>query len=148
MRTVASTSSRYLLRGFSEQDIIALQDVFMTNGMHDVTVTDIAQGRAMISTFVKALNYHQTIACLSMTRASLDPEIFDIYKILQAGGPITSQKLFDFFLEEFTFDLLVIENSKEVMRAPWFIDFQQQMIEFRFETMIPIICLSYCQRTI
>ena len=111
----------------------------------DCTVADIEEGRSIIKTFVDALNYYHNIACLTFAPESLDQSIFDIYKALQEQEDINSQMLFDFFLEQFSYDFLFIEGTKELMRTDWFAEFQQYMIDFKLDHSISIVMISYHQ---
>lgn len=143
MKPIASSSERSRLREFSDQEIIALQDIFMTNGIHEITITDRAHGRDMINTFVTALNCHHTLAWLTCEQAPVEPECTDVYAMLSSSGMINGQTIFDFLLDGFYADLLVIENSKQLLSQPWLSEFYQQLQEFGLDRSIPIVSLSY-----
>src|SRR3990170_111182 len=98
MRNVEVSLGHYQIRDittFSEHDIIQLQDVFLTAGFHHITVSDITQGRSLITTFTNALNYYRAIASLTCGAPELEQSIFDIYKYLHGHTSLHHQRLFE-----------------------------------------------------
>ena len=144
MRNIERSSQNYIrnVRTISEQEIMTLQDTFLTNGFHTITVSSIKEGRSLLATFINALNCYRNIACLKKTSDELE-SFFDIYKVLSENSKIDNQLLFNFFLDQFNFDLLCIEMNKQLMKASWFPDFLQQLCDFKIDKNIPIICLAY-----
>jgi len=148
MKNTYTTSGYYHIKDskvFTERDIIQLQDVFLTHGFHTITVASVDQGRSLISKFIQALNYYKHIACLTtlVMPHDLDINVFNVFKVLNSYGDITNQAIFDFLLEYFYADFLVVEMSPELMMTPWFYNFEQQLLDFKIDTLMPIIYLSY-----
>src|SRR3990172_3737177 len=100
MRNIDVSLKHYQIQNikkFSEQEIIHLQDVFLTNGFQNITVQNISQGRSLVATFIQALNYYKSVACLTNSALELEVSIFDIYKYLKEFENLSNQKLFEFF---------------------------------------------------
>ncbi len=129
--------SRFFEPPFSEQEIIELNDVFLTHGIHDITVSDIAAGRTLIDTFLSSLNYYNNVACLTASDIPLRSSIFDIYSEV-AGGDLE-----EFFLEQFYFDFLWIEVSPTLTETAWFLNFELKLLSFNMDQLLPVIILSY-----
>lgn len=149
MRNELHTSERYqIFRGkkrFSEQEIMNLQDLFLTNGFHDIVVSSVEEGRLLIQTFFNALNYYKHVACLSMSSKKLPDQVSDIYQTLSESGEINQKTIFEFLMNHFYADLLVVEMSKKLMSEKWLTEFQQQLIDFKIDAAMPIISISYSQ---
>ena len=129
--------SRLFVAPFSEQDILDLNDAFLTNGIHDITVPSIHAGRGLISTFLSSLNYYSNVACLTAHDVPHDPTIFDIY------SEVAGSSLEEFFVENFYFDFMWIEALPELTSTVWFTDFEQRLLSFNIDHILPIIVLSY-----
>lgn len=149
MRRIEIPSPSYTIRNvhmISEQEIIKLQDTFLTTGIHSITVASIEEGRTLITKFMHALNCYHSIACLKNNNLELDSSLFDVYKTLSEYGEITNHSIFTLFLDQFTSDFLFIETTKTLMQKPWYENFLQQLAEFKLHQTIPVICLSYVQQ--
>lgn len=131
---------RIIKEPFSENDVLYLQDLFLTPGMHQITVDNFSKIRTMISKVLKSLQYHQKAACLSFVDLSLDSEICDITRVLIVDDYLVSKdRLMLFFLDEFYFDFLWIEETPDLLASAWYEQFQRYLSEFNFNRSIPII---------
>lgn len=118
----------------SEQQILELQDLLLTNGVHHIGVPSIKEGRALIYKFLDALRCYQSVACYTADGKALKKSILDLYKEL-------AEKNWDyFFIEEFNSDFLWLEqesNHYQNCRA-----LEQKICELGIDQHIPIIILS------
>ncbi|MGE0206673.1 MAG: hypothetical protein AB7R69_02375 [Candidatus Babeliales bacterium] len=136
--------SRIIPHTFTEQDIIALHDDFLTHGFHYLKVPDVRTGRRMMETFLYSLkNYYLDVACLSMEELPLPAAVADIYETLEWYGYIRHACLESFFLEQWYFDFIWIEATENLLRSPWFCNFSQLLEEFLINDEIPIFIISY-----
>ncbi len=119
--------------GISEQQILELQDLFLTNGVHHISVPSIKEGRALIYKFLDALRCYQSVACFTIEGCSLKKSIFDLNKNI-------SQKDWDrFLIEEFTSDFLWIEQDSIMHQSC--LQIEEKLCRLGFDTHMPIIIL-------
>ena len=139
------SSSKYINTPFSEYDILELQDTFLTNGLHRLKVPNLVIGRSVVSTFLESLNCYSKIACLTLSRAPLKPTICNLYDELLFSDAMSfkSDALETFLLEEFYYDFLWIEATRNLIEAPWFFHLENKLIEFNLITTMPIVLFSY-----
>ena len=145
MRNTELSSYNYHIKSvqtISEQEIMNLQDAFLTTGFHTITLSSVEEGRTLITKFIAALNCYRSIACIKQNQYNLEG-VFDIYKAIREYGEISNHSLFNFFLDQFNFDFLCIEMTYQLMQAPWMKDFLQHLIDFKVDQNIPIVCLAY-----
>lgn len=132
----------------SEADILYLEDRFLTNGFHYITVHDIIAGRSLMYRFLHSLNYYSDHAVLSIADLPLDSSITDIYYELLYGGYIDHSSYSDldeFFINQFYYDFIWIEASKQLMNQQWFSEFFEKMINFKLNEHMPVLIVSYQQ---
>lgn len=137
--------SKHVATPFSECDIIELHDTFLTNGLHMLTVRNLAMGRSVVSILLESLNCFSTVACLTLSRAPLKPTICNLYDELIFNGALClkDDALETFLLEEFYYDFLWIEATPALVESPWFLHFESTLIKFNLVTTMPIILFSY-----
>lgn len=130
----------FLSEQFSENDVLHLQNIFLTPGVHEVYVLDLAKARKKMDRFLKALQYHHKAACVSLQPLYLSDDIADIVQILLTDDHlISSNSLTLFFLDHFYFDFLWIEESEELLSCVWYEQFKQHLEDFNFNKSISII---------
>lgn len=125
----------------SEQQILELQDLFLTNGFHQISVPSIKEGRSLTQIFLRALGCYQTVGCVSNTNMTLKKGIFDIHNYLLACGYLdkeNSRDLARFFIEEFDFDFIWIEKKQNDHWADYF---EEKIQEYSIDQQIPIVIL-------
>lgn len=134
---------RMIKEPFSENDVLYLQDLFLTPGVHQITVDNFSKVRVMINKVLKSLHYHQKAACLSFVDLCLESEICDIAQLLIADDYLVSKdRLTLFFLDQFYFDFLWIEETPELLGSRWYEQFKQHLNDFNFNRSVPIIKVS------
>ncbi len=67
---------------FSEHEIIAVNDLLLSNGFHAITVKNRRVGRRIIETFLSLLNYYKQIAWLTIDNKP-PADMIDLAKTLQ-----------------------------------------------------------------
>lgn len=134
---------------FSEQDIIALHKLFLTVGVHSITVASVRQGRSLVKTFLESLNCYHNLAMVTLENIPLLFPVLDVYRgLLEKGyvNPISSIKhsaLDQFFVDDFFADFMWIESSQELLSSDWFIEFKQKLVNLNIDKHIPIIMVRY-----
>lgn len=117
----------------SEQQILELQDLFLTNGVHHIGVPSIKEGRALIYKFLDALRCYQSIACFTIDGNTLKKQIFDLRQ------KIAQKDLDHFLIEEFTNDFLWLEQDMPMYQDC--ILLEKKLCQLGFDQQIPIIIL-------
>ncbi len=131
---------------FSETEILEIQDKFLSEGIHQLKVTDVAAGRNLVHTFLDTLTVYHEVGCLTVSNNPLESYITNIYHELLLQSYIDqyeAKNLEEFFIEQFYFDCLWIECTTSLIEQPWFTDFQINLLNFKLERQMPIIMLSY-----
>lgn len=135
-----SSAARLIKKPFSESDVLYLQDLFLTPGVHQINVDSVAKGRAIISDVLDSLHYHQKAGCLSLNDTALEDGVCDIVKtLIKDDYLVNSDNLTLFFLDRFYFDFLWIEESTNLVDSIWYEQFKQHLVDFNFNKSIPII---------
>jgi hypothetical protein len=137
--------SDVLLSNFSEQDILELQDVFLTPGFNYLSVPSVVQGRRIIRSVLDSLNCFSPVACLTTNSIKLRSDIISLYDEMALAGALalSHSALESFLLEQFNYDFLWIECSYELMQAPWFCYFEQKLLDFNIAAQQPILFVEY-----
>lgn len=99
---------------FTDDQILELQDIFLTNGMHHITMCSYKEGRELIYTFLDALNCYSNIGCLTSDSASLRFDVIDIYSELfkrTNDKTINTIDLQNFLINELALNFIWIEPA-------------------------------------
>lgn len=132
--------SRIFNGPFSENDVLYLQNIFLTPGVHQINVDNIAHGRNMMDKVLDSLQYHHKAACLSFYNEPLSPNVADIINVLLTDDHLVSaDSLTWFFLNHFYFDFLWIEETQALLDSLWYEQFKQHLVDFNFNQAIPIV---------
>jgi hypothetical protein len=134
---------------FSDHQILHLQEKFLTNGFQYLKASNVVRGRAIIQAFLDSLHVYHETACLSLVRSPVLPEhTSDLYETLYAGGYLSSfepYSLDEFFLENFYYDFMWIEATRDLLITDWFDDVIRKLIDQGIDHHIPIIVVVYEQ---
>lgn len=138
-------------RELSEEDILTLQDIFLTPGIQHIVVPSVSQGRNLLRTFLAVLPCYHDIAVITASKVELPDHYLNIYDMLVEDGYIDSltglsvnpQALDEFFIEHGYFDFMWIEATPELQNKSWFVDFLQKLQEINVNTQIPIAIATY-----
>lgn len=118
----------------SEQQILELQDLFLTNGIHHIGVPSFKEGRALMYTFLDALRCYQSVACFTIDGNTLKKPVLDLQKHL------LQKDMEHFFVEEFVSDFLWIEQDKILYQQCLLLE--NKLSQLGFDQHMPIIILS------
>lgn len=142
--------TRTIGQQWSEDDILYLEDIFLTPGFHKIKVDDVNKGRSLVYILLQSLHCYQEVACLSCLKIPLKKTITDIYMILlrlcQVHEYHDAVELY--FLEYFQAQVLWIELSDELFEDPIMYCALQVIHDFNIMHSAPIIALSYNRKTI
>lgn len=129
----------------TEDDILYLQDIFLTNGMHAISVPDVKTGRSIMYSMLQSLNYYHMAACMARTQTlPLDASITDIYSQLSCAAHETCyEEVERFYIEEFFGDFLWIELSPQLVDAQLLAHSFHALNVLEMCRRIPIVTLSY-----
>ncbi len=132
---------------FSDGEILDLQEKFLTNGFQYLKVQNVIKGRSLIYSFLNSLSMYQEVGCLTLLGQPILKEgVVDIYYDLSAGGYLSSFKphyLEEFFIEQFYFDFIWIEGTRQLLTSHWFEDVKRKMIDMAIDQHIPMVVCVY-----
>ncbi len=138
--------ARHIREPFSDIDILDIQDIFLKNGLHYIKVDDLTSGRELVNLFLDSLNYYSNVACLTTSNYPLYSKATNLYNELEQGGYLQSNfqlKIEEFFLEQFYYDFVWVEATRELVRSEWTTACFRQMKHFKLDQLIPILIVSY-----
>lgn len=120
-------------RSITEQQILQLQDLFLSNGIHYIMVPSLKEGRALMYRFLDALRCHQSAACFTFN-ATLAKRYVDLRKQMR-------KKNWDSYLcEDFKGDFIWIEQ--DLLNLQESLQFEKKLCDLGFDQCMPIIILS------
>src|SRR5271156_5702018 len=68
---------------YLEQDILCLNDMFLTNGFHTIKVANVEVGRSIMQLFLQAASLYHNVACVTNWKNnSLPGQVCDINTLL------------------------------------------------------------------
>ena len=117
----------------SESEIIGLAGKFLEPGFHELPVASMVEGRGVITTFLRTLDYYKAPACLSLTAVS---GAIDLYELIHLN-PDTS--VAELLCSHIHIDFLWIEMCPEFHKAPWFTELLNTMEELHFDQVMPVM---------
>lgn len=129
----------------SEQEILEIQDYFLTPGLHILTVADPQEGRELLERFLDALGtYYSHKAVLSLQDEGMPRKCSDIYKELIASKAVFDyEALHEYVAYSFYYDFLAIEGTHELLNAPWFSRFEKLLHQCAITKTVPVILFFY-----
>jgi hypothetical protein len=139
------SQSQMIHEPLSDSEILQIQDIFLTKGIHSIKVHDIQSGRIVMKRFLESLNCYHAIACLTMTEPIIGINIIDLYSELLTGNycaALHEQSLTDFFINQFNYDFLWIEASEQLLNSLWFTCFEQALFNLNIQTRMPIFVVT------
>ena len=125
----------------TENDILELEDKFLSKGFQYIKVKNIKQGRSLINVFLESLNCYKNPALLTVSSEPMSGEVVDLYEKIQSNPD--NMDWGEFLLEEFFYDFLWIEATKDLLKNDWFSAFEQKIEDFRIDKEIPILVVVY-----
>jgi hypothetical protein len=137
----ARNGSKNIKTPFGENDILYLQNAFTTPGVHAIKVQDVKTGRKLVTQLLNSLKWYQDVAYLASSESVPYKRAKNIFAHITQ--PITVEGMAQFFIENFYYDFLWIEATQELLKEPWLSSFEQQLVNYHIDHMIPIIVISY-----
>jgi hypothetical protein len=132
----------------SDNDILEIQEKFLSNGFHYLKWQNAKQGRTMMYCFLDSLSRYHDVACLTIDPFPMRETITDMYTELYDGGylrPGESYYLEEYFIERFYFDFIWIEATPKLLASNWFQDVKHKIIDLGIDQQIPIVVTIYEQ---
>lgn len=130
---------------WSEDDILYLEDIFLTSGLHTINVRNVESGRTLMYTFLQSMLSRPLAACLTNQKIPLKKPIEDMYKTVQ--NLCKKHEFKDaveiYFLEYFQAHLVWIESSDDFLQDPLVYYALQVIYDLEIVNNSPIIMLSY-----
>lgn len=128
---------------FTEQEIIAINDMLLSNGIHTIALKNEQIGRKIVDTFLSLLNCYQQIYWLSYNRTTPAGTI-NLYHLLLQEGCLKDVQLLEELLETYFYPAcLVIELSHELEKQSWYKKFYSMLEKSTLLDNIPVIKLSF-----
>lgn len=127
---------KFLRHPETDQDIIELQDILLTTGVHSFMVSDTAAARTVIATFISSLNHYQAIGFVSsMIPKGLAVTVNSVYPdlIYCLHSP---DLLYDFILNDLMCDFIWIEYE------PSLLPFIDALIDLNIHREMPILIVT------
>ncbi len=129
---------------FSEQEVIDLSSAFLTPGVHYIKVESMSQGRALMSTFLKTLNFYHDVAYVGthpLSKSEFVKPCIDVCATLKLEKPIIP--ISEFLSTHLYCDFLWIEATNNLMTSYWFDEFEQSLFDLKFDKVMPVVFLTY-----
>lgn len=130
----------------SEQDVLHLQEIFLTFGVHTIKTTDVATGRKILKSIVGSLKYYQNIGVITDVAGS-DEKSYDILLDLKNQDLMTDDiiaNLEDFFMVHTCFDFIWVEFSG-LLSPDYVIPLQNIFTMYYAQERMPVIFVTYDQ---
>lgn len=130
---------------FTEQEIIAVNDILLSNGLHTVTLKNKKIGCQIIDTFLSLLNCYQYVYWLGL-KGTTPAGTINLYDLLWHEGCLQDHaSLYEVMATQFYPSCLVIEVSDALESQGWYKDFYMSLQENHLFDSIPVIRLEFMQ---
>jgi hypothetical protein len=141
------TDLTFMKKPLTDTNILDLQEKFLTNGLHHITVPTIQDGRTLIFTFLNSLSFVlHTIACVTASGAQLPSGVIDIHKQLSSNegfNTLNNDYMQDFLFEQGYFDFIWVEMTPSLATSSWYVDFEKNFFDLKMDKNIPVLMVSY-----
>ncbi len=125
----------------TETDLLYLNAIFTTKGIHHIRAADELSGRLLIQNVLASLQWYYQIACVAATEEMIIAYADNI--ITKLSHPYSDGMMEQFFLEEFYYDFVWIEMTEDLKQQAWIESFQEHLSFFQIDRIIPIIIIEY-----
>lgn len=130
----------------SEQDVLHLQEKFLTFGIHTIKTTNVTTGRKILRSVVGSLKYYQNIGIITY-ESDIDKKVYDILTDIKNQGLMTHNiiaDLEDFFMVHTCFDFVWVEFSKS-LSVDYAIHLKNIFTMYYAQERMPVIFVMYDQ---
>lgn len=133
------------LHFYSEQQILDLEDAFLSPGLKHITVATPVTGRELVLSLVSSLYPCARVACLTTHSESLPLRVIRMFDEMAFSGSFgfSCREIDSFLLEQFYYDVLWVECSSDLLAMPWFSYLQNRLLDFNFGATMPILFVFY-----
>jgi len=131
------------ISSFSEHDILTLNDLLLTKGLHTIDVQNLLVGRNIMSMFLTLLNHYQEVYWLSCNGSIVG--FRNVYTMLKEYGCLNqnSSALYEAYLyEAFYADCLIIEYTTKLAQQQWYTYFEAGLCKARIFEQMPVIYIN------
>ena len=139
-------SPRRIDQSLPAEDILFLQDIFLTSGVHQIVVEDVRAGRKIVGKMLQSMNYYHEVACLTdIVEPPLKKSVINMYNSLAhyCGDDDSYDEVEEFFLEQYFADFMWIELSKGLLQIPIIENAMHALYDLDIIKHIPIVAISY-----
>lgn len=130
----------------SEQDVLNLQEIFLTFGIHCIKTDNVKSGRKIINTILGSLKYYQNIGAVT-DLAGLDIHVADILVDIKMQGLYSGDVIVDlenFFMIHACFDFIWVEFSGSLLERD-IINLKNVFNMYYVQERMPVIFMMYNQ---
>ncbi|MCX5924466.1 MAG: hypothetical protein NTZ68_03520 [Candidatus Dependentiae bacterium] len=129
----------------SDLEIIKLQNIFMTPGLHHISTENILSGRVLTDNILKSLQYYNFIGCLTTSQILSDLDIANMYELYLDCNEMFEDtcSLEDLFIDCFHFDFVYIELSEDLLSKISLKKLQSLCEALTARQSIAVVMISY-----
>lgn len=133
---------------FSEQDVLALQATFVSLGIHTIKTKNIIDGRKIIETILKSLNYYHNVGCVTDVEQVPDTacDIVNHIKLQAVNQNNLLLDLEDFFAVHPCFDFIWIEMTESMQNNFSIEDIKNTFNMYHVEERMPVLIMIYDEK--
>lgn len=130
---------------FSEQEIIAVNDMLLTNGLHEITVRNKKVGREIIDVFLSLLNRYQQIYWLNFD-GNVPPGMINLLDQLSKHDCFDDPaQMHEYMCTQFNPSFLIIECTNNLENEHWYEQFHITLHEAHIFEYIPVLHVNFAQ---
>lgn len=137
---------RQLSLELTPEDILYLQELFLTNGFHHIRVPTVNDGRFLMYKLLHSMHFFNDIACLTcIDEPIISLDVCDLLNDLRihCKGEESINAIEEYFLEVFFTDFMWIELNEALLNDPMVQHAIYIMHAIEFAHKIPVIAMSY-----
>ncbi|MBV8661039.1 MAG: hypothetical protein JO129_02755 [Candidatus Dependentiae bacterium] len=132
---------------FCEQDVLALQEIFISCGVHTIKTKNVLDGRQIIQTILNSLNYYHNVGCITDTFLHQLPiTVCDIISHIKLQKIQKNNLLIDleeFFAEHPCFDFIWIEFTEDIKNQLSLDEIQKIFTMYHAEERMSVLIMTY-----
>ena len=136
---------RQLSLELTPEDILYLQELFLTNGFHHIRVPTVNDGRFLMYKLLHSMHFFNDIACLTCIDEPISLDVCDLLNDLRTycKGEESINAIEEYFLEVFFTDFMWIELNEALLNDPMVQHALYIMHAIEVAHKIPVIAMSY-----
>jgi len=137
---------RRLSSELTAEDILYLQELFLTNGFHHIRVPTVEDGRSLMYKLLNSMHFFNDIACLTcINEPAISCDVYDILNDLRTycNGDESINVIEEYFLEVFFTDFMWIELNEALTKDPFVEQAIYVMHSIEVVHRMPVVALSY-----